>query len=236
MLDFINMEKILFLDIETVSIWPDYQSVPELMKPFWDIKASHLKKNDSETPEMLYSKAGIYAEFSKIICISVAYFHGKTLRVKSFSGHDEKELLVKFATLIKSFFKSNDCFLAAHNGKEFDFPFIARRMVINEIPLPHVLDNAGKKPWEVPHLDTMELWKFGDYKHYTSLSLLATILGIPTPKNDIDGSMVSSVYWLDNDLERIVRYCQRDTITVARLICRYKGLKWPEEEEIVVVS
>lgn len=235
MLDTINPEKILFLDIETAPLWPDYQSMPDNMKPFWDIKAGHLKKAESDTPEILYNKAGIYAEFAKIICISVAYFHGSTLRVKSFSGHDEKSLLEKFATLLKSFFKNNDCYLAAHNGKEFDFPFIARRMVVNEIPLPQPLDNAAKKPWEVQHLDTMELWKFGDYKHYTSLSLLATILGIPTPKDDIDGSMVASVYWLDNDLDRIVRYCQRDTITVARLICRYKGLNWPAEDSVVIV-
>ena len=148
----------------------------------------------------------------------------------------EKIILENFAGLINSFFKGTDNYLAAHNGKEFDFPFIARRMVINNVPIPGPLDNSAKKPWEVQHLDTMELWKFGDYKNYTSLSLLATILGIPTPKDDIDGSMVGKVYWIDNDLERITKYCQRDTITVARLICRYKGVHWPGDDEIVFVN
>jgi uncharacterized protein YprB with RNaseH-like and TPR domain len=226
MLDNIALENILFLDIETVPQESGFEKLSEEMKPLWERKASHIKKDDESIPDS-YRHAGIYAEFGKIICICAGYVSGtkgnRSMRIKAFAGDDERKLLLEFSELVKKFFSGANKYLCAHNGKEFDYPFIARRMLINGIVLPPALDTAGKKPWEVQHLDTMELWKFGDYKSYTSLNLLAAIFKIPTPKDDIDGSMVNEVYWKQKDLERIVRYCRKDVLTVAQLILRFKG-------------
>lgn len=236
MLDHIQLNKILFLDIETVPQWPSYDGIPADFKILWEHKADSLKRTPDETAETLYRKAGIYAEFSKIICISAAYFHAGQLRVKSFAGDDEKELLSRFAVMVNQFFRDSDYYLAAHNGKEFDFPVIARRMLVNGLSLPKTFSIAGRKPWEIAHIDTMELWKFGDYKSFTSLALLATLFGLPTPKDDINGSEVASVYWIEHDLPRIVKYCQKDTVTVARLFQKYRGEAPVPESDIVIVG
>lgn len=223
MLDHINRQKVLFLDVETVPQFPDYNQVPEQTRKLWDHKCERIKQNETDTPGTLYERAGIYAEFGKIVCISVGFFNKGIFRVTSFADKDEKILLQGFAAMLdKSFFKSNHL-LCAHNGKEFDFPYIARRMLVNGIKLSPMLGHAGKKPWEVPHLDTMELWRFGDYKSYTSLELLASIFGIPTPKDDIKGQDVAKVFWHDDDLDRIKRYCEKDVVTIARLFLCYCG-------------
>jgi 3'-5' exonuclease len=235
MLNNLNISSVLFLDIETVPQFANYLEVPETLRALWDHKTERLKQEETDTPEKLYERAGIYAEFGKIICISVGFFHDGKFRLKSFASHNEKALLEDFAQMLgKIFFKSNRL-LCAHNGKEFDFPYIARRMLINQIPLPAILDQSGKKPWEVPHLDTMELWRFGDYKNYTSLELLANIFGIPTPKDDIKGSDVGRVYWQDNNLERITRYCEKDVVTIARLFLCYRGEKIFDDSVIELV-
>jgi len=236
MYDNIALEKILFLDIETVPAWPDYDSVPEMFRKLWDRKAGFIARGEADTPELLFPRAGIYAEFGRIVCISVGFFAGSRFRVKSFAGHEEDKILTEFASLTEKFCRSPEHQLAAHNGKEFDYPYIARRMLVNGIPIPHILDLAGRKPWEVSLLDTMEMWKFGDYKHYTSLTLLAELFGIPTPKSDIDGSQVWKVYYEDGDIDRIARYCQNDTLTVARLFCRFRGLPGPSDADVVIVE
>ena len=224
MLETIPIDTILFLDIETVSGYPDYQSIPENLQRLWDKKAEHLKyKNEALTSEELYSSAAIYSEFGKIVCISCGFVNGNSIRLKSFYGDDEKLFLQEFAAMLEQYYSEPRYLLCGHNAKEFDFPYIARRMLINGIKIPDILDLAGKKPWEVQHLDTMELWKFGDYKHYTSLELLATLFEIPTPKDDINGSEVGRVYWEEKNLERIVTYCQKDVITTIQLFRRYRG-------------
>lgn len=228
MLDDLNIENVLFLDIETVSQYPDYNDLPEDIRKFWNHKAESLKniRNEkAEDPEVLYGKAGIYAEFGKIICISAGFIRKEQLRIKSFAGDDERELLSNFSLLLQKNFNSSDHLLCAHNGKEFDFPYISRRMLVNGIRIPSLLDISGKKPWEVKHLDTMELWKFGDYKNYTSLALLTSIFNIPTPKDDIDGSQVGGVYWNEKNLPRIVEYCQKDVVAIVQLLRRYKGME-----------
>jgi 3'-5' exonuclease len=236
MLKNLNLENILFLDIETVPQYATYQDVPEHFKKLWDEKAERLKPSDSgETPEDLYRRAGIYAEFGKIICISAGYITGSQFRVKSFYGDDEKQLLNDFANMLNRHFNTNQHLLCAHNGKEFDFPYIARRMLINKLTLPEILNLQGKKPWEVQHLDTMDLWRFGDYKSYTSLSLLTAVFDIPTPKDDIDGSMVYDIYWKEKDIERIVTYCQKDTLAVAQLLLSYLGSPLIKESGVIVV-
>ena len=233
MLENIEINKILFLDIETIPAYPSYDKVPERFQKLWNKKAGFLIKNEDDTPESIYPRAGIYAEFGKIICISVAFFHSEKLRVKSFYGDDEKILLEEFAVLLNKHFNRQDHLLCGHNAKEFDFPYIARRMIINKVKLPKILDMAGKKPWEIRHLDTMELWKFGDFKNYTSLDLLTAIFDIPTPKDDIDGSEVWSVYWKENDLERIKTYCEKDTIAVVQIFLSYRGENILDEDRII---
>ena len=228
MLDNIRIENILFLDIETVPAHPVYTSLDGRMMKLWGRKCERIRQNDSDTPESLYGRAGIYAEFGKIICISAGIIREKnpfSLRLKSFFGDDEKSILQDFSAMLEKFTRNRcDALLCGHNAKEFDFPYIARRMIINGLPVPGILNNAGKKPWEVKLLDTMELWKFGDYKSFTSLELLTTILGIPTPKDDIDGSMVAKVYREENGINRIVRYCEKDVIAVAQVFLRFMNL------------
>jgi uncharacterized protein YprB with RNaseH-like and TPR domain len=238
MLEKIKPENILFLDIETV---PEVANFSELSKEKQELYAQKTKYQRKEefTAEEFYERAGIWAEFGKIICISVGFFSSfeknRNFRIKSFYGDNEKQVLIDFKTLLAEHFSSTKHLLCAHNGKEFDFPYIARRMIINRIKLPKKLNLFGKKPWEVAHLDTLELWKFGDYKHYTSLNLLSNILGIPSPKNDIDGSQVAQVYYQENNLKRIVKYCERDTLTVAQLLLRFSDIDLLNDDEIVVL-
>lgn len=223
MLSSIKLTNILFIDIETVPQYSEFSLVPSPFKELWEKKSTTLRI-EGETPETLYPRAGIYAEFGKIVCISCGfYFSQDEFRTFSFSGTDEKEILIEFSKAVNSFCSGVEKQLCAHNGKEFDFPFIARRMIIHGLKLPLILNTAGRKPWEVNHLDTMELWKFGDYKSYTSLVLLAAVLGIPTPKDDIDGSQVGEVYWKEQNLERISRYCEKDVRTIGEIMKRYKG-------------
>jgi hypothetical protein len=236
MLRDIPVENILFLDIETAPAFSTYPEIGEPFKKLWDKKADNLKKADADTPESLYPRAGIYAEFGKVICISAGFFRNKEFRLKSFYGDDEHILLNQFCKMLGSHFNSNDKFLCAHNGKEFDFPFLARRILIQGLPLPSILDLAGRKPWEVQHLDTMELWKFGDYKHYTSLELLAAIFDIPTPKDDISGADIHRVYWQEHDLERIRTYCQKDVVTVARLFLKFQQQPGIEDGQVLVID
>lgn len=233
MLDHVKIEKVLFLDIETVPQYPTYDEVPEKFREFWEHKAPRIKVNDTDTPEILYERAGIYSEFGKIICISVGFIHNNQLRIKSFAGDDEATLLKNFAAVLENNFNKAGTLLCAHNGKEFDFPYISRRMLINGIHLPQLLDIAGKKPWEVPFIDTMELWKFGDYKNYTSLALLTAIFNIPSPKDDINGSQVGEYYWVRKELPRIVTYCQKDVVAIVQLLLKYKGLNLIAEENII---
>lgn len=206
----------------------------ETTQELWAQKTRFHRK-DLHTPEAFYERAGIWAEFGRVVCISVGYFKldgdSKTFRVTTFKG-EEPQLLEQFKDLLEKHFGLVKHMLCAHNGKEFDFPYIARRMIINGISLPYHLDLFGKKPWEVNHLDTMDLWKFGDYKNYTSLKLLANVLGIASPKEDIDGSMVRDVFYKDKDLDRIACYCELDVITTAQVFLRLRNESLLEETEI----
>jgi uncharacterized protein YprB with RNaseH-like and TPR domain len=234
-----NLADILFLDIETVPEFEHWQDLPKASQELFAKKTAYQRKEEIE-PHEFYERAGIWAEFGKIICISVAYFtpkkETKTLRVTSFSGDDEAKILLDFKALLETHFNLAKHRLCAHNGKEFDFPYIARRMIIHKIELPSKLNLFGKKPWEVPHLDTMELWKFGDYKHFTSLQLLASVLGVPSPKDDIDGSDVARVYYQEKNLPRIVEYCEKDTITLAQLLLRFNNEALISENQIINVG
>ena len=234
MLQKLNLEQILFLDIETVPEVAEYTDLDDYKKELWEQKSQYQRK-DEFTAEEFYDRAGIWAEFGKIICISVGYFTikdgARNFRVTSFQGSEVK-LLKDFKKLLNEHFSRPKNLLCAHNGKEFDFPYIARRLIIKGISLPYKLDLFGKKPWEVPHLDTMELWKFGDFKHYTSLKLMANILGIPSPKEDMDGSMVRDVYYEEGDINRIVRYCELDVITLAQVFLRLRNERLLNEDQI----
>jgi predicted PolB exonuclease-like 3'-5' exonuclease len=240
MLKDLNIEEILFIDIETVPIAPEFGKLAENWQKLWKHKMK-FKIEEGEDSEDLYQSAGIYAEFGRIICISAGYVTQKKgelfFRVKSFYDADEKTLIENFFNALEKFALAGKHKLCAHNGQEFDFPFIARRALVHGLKLPKILDIAGFKPWEIKDqlLDTLQLWKFGDYKHYTSLSLLCELFNIPTPKDDIDGSQVARVYWEDNDLDRIIRYCEKDTLAVANLLLKYKGDQIIPFENLLVV-
>ena len=228
MFETISSEDILFIDIETVPQHSELSQVPEPLQHLWDKKSSHFR-DENQLAADVYGRAGIYAEFGKIICISAGGFiqkNGERLyKVKSFCDPDEKQLLLDFNDMLEKFTSNSKKKLCAHNGQEFDYPYIARRSLINGLKLPKILDISGAKPWEIKDrlLDTLQMWKFGDYKNYTSLELLCAIFNIPTPKDDIDGSEVANVYYQENNLERIVRYCEKDTLALANLMLRYKG-------------
>lgn len=222
MIQHIPFEKILFLDIETVPQAGNWEELDETDQYLWDKKTRMQRKEDFTAQEFYNERGGIMAEFGKIICISVGILEkSEKLMIKSFSGDDEKKLLEEFGEIFNHP-KLHDVILCAHNGKEFDFPWIARRFLINGMQPPKPFQMFGKKPWEIPHLDTMELWKFGDYKSFISLELLAHVFGIPTPKDDIDGSMVSSIYYIEKDLFRIVQYCEKDVLTLANIFRRMR--------------
>jgi uncharacterized protein YprB with RNaseH-like and TPR domain len=234
MINKLALENILFLDIETVPEQPVFSSLNDAKKELWEQKSQYQRGEISA--EDFYERAGIWAEFGKIICISVGYFtfQGdiRQFRVTSFYG-DEVKILKDFKNLLITHFSQAKHLLCAHNGKEFDFPYIVRRMIINQIELPYKLNLFGKKPWEVPHLDTLEMWKFGDYKNYTSLKLLTNVLGIPSPKDDIDGSQVYRIFYEENGLDRIITYCEKDTIAVAQVFLRLRGDSILDDSEII---
>lgn len=222
MLMSIPQNKILFLDIETVPFVEKWQYLSPNMQELWSKKIEKQLIEDQTAEEFYEKRAGIMAEFGKIVCISCGYITSEEkIKIKSFYGDDEKLILNEFAQMLNNYYHKKDSYLCAHNGKEFDFPYLARRMLINGIQLPKALSLQGKKPWEIPHLDTMELWKFGDYKHYTSLNLLAAVFEIPTPKDDIDGAQVAEVYYKEHDLERIKTYCEKDVLTVAQVFRKF---------------
>lgn len=224
-----ELKDVLFLDIETAANVYDYNQLDERLKTQWARKANYLKRGDDQTDEMVYQeRAGIYAEFGKVVCISVGVFieneSGQlTLKTKSYFGDDEKTVLSEFKSMLE---KMNPATLrlCAHNGKEFDYPYLCRRMLVHEITIPPALNLMGKKPWEVSHYDTMEMWKFGDYKHYTSLDLLAAIFNIPSSKEGMDGSKVNHAYHVEQKLEEIKDYCVRDVVVLAQLFAKLKSI------------
>lgn len=225
MIAHLNPKNILFLDIETVPQHQKWNELSPLMQLLFEQKTKYRREKEDISPEDFYeSNAGIWAEFGKIICISCGViFNENQFKTKSFFGDNEKKILQDFSDLLNHHYNKPNNILCAHNGKEFDFPFLGRRLLANGLPLPSILNIMGKKPWQSQHLDTMELWKFGDYKHYTSLNLLAALLGVPTPKDDIDGSEVSHVYYKEKNVERIKIYCEKDVLTVAQIFRKFRG-------------
>lgn len=228
-----KLDKILFLDIETVPLVYHYNELTAEAKTLWDKKWMY---NESETPEQRYQKAGVYSEFAKVVCVSMGNFYNGKFYVKSFASADEKEILTQLFEHLSKFYNSDENNLCAHNGKEFDFPFLCRRYLINRMKLPKILSVSGKKPWEIKLLDTMELWKFGDYKNYTSLNLLAHVFNLPSPKDEIDGSDVARVFWEEKNLDKIKKYCGKDVITLASVYCLLTGNDPVINEQVVYVN
>lgn len=237
-----RLKNLLFLDIETVAQRRDFHQLPNDLRKHWERKAGFIRNEAEKPEEELYAeRAGIYAEFGKVIVAAFGILHEVndtlTLRVMSMADHDEHALLSRIQTFLETRFDPENLRLCAHNGKEFDFPYLSRRMLVNGLPLPYVLDNAGKKPWEVKFLDTLELWKFGDRKNFTSLDLLTTIFDIPSSKTDIDGSQVNAVYYgEEKGLERIEKYCRGDVIATAQLFLKMHALPIVSAENITIVT
>ena len=240
MFDSLSSEDILFIDIETVPQKADFTELPEHFQQLWNKKSSYFR-DENQVAADVYERAGIYAEFGRIICISAGVIIQKNgerfYRLKSFHNDDEKKLLIAFNDMLEKFTSNSGKKLCAHNGLEFDYPYIARRTLINGLRLPRILDISGAKPWDIKDrlLDTLQMWKFGDYKNYTSLDLLCAVFDIPTPKDDIDGSQVAMVYYQEGDLDRIIRYCEKDTLALANLMLRYKGESIIPIENLLIV-
>lgn len=235
----LKLENVLFLDIETVPSVESFGELNESRKKLWEKRSAHFRKEGEDASEQ-WSRAGLYAEFGKIICISAGIFSSLRepwhFRIKSFYGDDELKIIRDLGELLRSFRKTKDLRLCAHNGKDFDFPFIARRTIILGEPLPAVLNIAGKKPWELNFIDTLELWKFGEFRNFTSLALLADILGVSNPKDDLDGSQVAEVYYGEKNPDRIARYCEKDVLAVAQVLLRMRGEKLIPEENVEVIG
>lgn len=245
MINNVRLEKVLFLDVETVAAASSYEELDNDFKALWDKKASRFQnsKEDLSPADWYEQKAGIFSEFGKIVCISVGFFSEwrkdqREFRLKSFYGDDEKILLNEFSELLQNYFCNSDTnFICGHNIREFDIPYIGRRMMVNKVKIPPLINIPGKKPWEVKYLlDTMELWKFGDYKAYTSLALLAKLFGVPTPKDDIDGSMVNSTYWEGGQLDRIAAYCEKDVVATASVFLGMRGEEAIGQKEVIRIE
>lgn len=240
MIQQIELENLFLIDIETVSEKENFSLLDDEWKSLWTEKINKNLPPDTTAEDYYPLRAAILAEFAKVACISFGYFKKESnewqLRVKSLYSENEKEILNQFIATLKQLHTANHQWIfTGHNIKEFDVPFLCRRMLINNIPIPPYIDFQHMKPWETPILDTLHLWRFGDYKHYTSLKLLAAVLGVPSPKGDIDGSQVGHVYWKEKDLNRISIYCEKDVATVANLVLRFKGLPLLKDEQVVFV-
>ena len=241
MITTIPLEKFLFIDIETVSESENFHSLNEDWKQLWEEKVIRTLPEKVSIEEYYPQRAGVMAEFAKVVCISIGYFkketNGSQLRIKSIYGDDEKVLLQSFIQTVNQLEATNNKWsFTGHNIKEFDIPFLCRRLLVNNLPIPTYLDFQNMKPWETNMIDTFQYWRFGDYKNFTSLKLLAASLGVPSPKDDIDGSMVGDVYWKEKDLKRIAIYCQKDVVTVANIILRFKNLPLLKEEQVIFVQ
>lgn len=240
MIDQVSLSDLLFIDIETVPGAPHFQDLPEAWRSLWMGKISKTVPENILPEDSYAERAGIFAEFGRVVCISAGYFYFEKneeifFKIKSIAGNQEDELLKNFFNLIEKFREKRPRFsFAGHNIKEFDIPFICRRTMANQITLPLFLNFSGMKPWEVNMVDTLQFWKFGDFKNYTSLSLLSAVLGIPTPKDDIDGSMVRQVYYEEKNISRIVEYCQKDVIAVANIVLRFRNLPLLRPENILI--
>ncbi len=241
MIEKMPLDNFLFIDIETVSQQKEFSALTGDWQKLWEEKTKYSLPENITAGEYYPQRAGIMAEFAKVVCISMAYFKKQggeyQLRVKSVYGHDEKKLLEDFIATVNQLEAANNKWsFTGHNIKEFDIPFLCRRFVVNSLSIPNYLDFQNMKPWETNMVDTFQYWRFGDYKHFTSLKLLAAALNVPSPKDDIDGSMVGDVYWNENNLERIVTYCQKDVVTVANIILRFKHLPLLKEEQLLFVK
>jgi 3'-5' exonuclease len=231
-------KNLLFIDIETVSAENSYNLLSDRFQKLWKHKASFLKNEKNLTiEEQYFDRAAIYAEFGKIIVIGVGFFYwdeanNLCLKTKTLVADNEKELLQEFKKLLDQRFKSKDLALCAHNGKEFDFPYLCRRMLVNEVSLPKALDFSGKKPWEVPHYDTLEMWKFGDKKQFTSLEMLATLFDIKSSKNEMSGDEVNHEYYNENNLAKIREYCLEDVVALAQIFLKLNAIDVVEEANI----
>jgi 3'-5' exonuclease len=236
----IPLENLFLIDIETVSGKAGFHLLDEEWKELWTEKISKSLPPNITAEEYYPIRAAILAEFAKVVCISFGYFKKENnewqLRIKSLCCETEEDILNQFITTLKQLHSNKQWIFTGHNIKEFDVPFLCRRMLINGITIPPYIDFQNMKPWETPVIDTLHLWRFGDYKHYTSLKLLAAALGVPSPKDDIDGSQVGDVYWKEKNLERISIYCEKDVVTVANVILRFKGLQLLKEEQVVFVD
>ena len=242
----IKIEDLIVIDIETASVAPSFSNLSPQWQELWEEKTFRILPEGKTAEDFYPMRAGVMAEFSKIVCISIGYFIREQqlkMRVKSFCCEDEKKILSDFLQTVSKIesFNSNWCF-AGHNIKEFDIPFLCRRLLVNDMRIPPYLDFQNMKPWETNIVDTFQYWRFGDYKNFTSLKLLAAAMGVPSSKDDIDGSMVGDLFHTQNpeermiNLKRIATYCQKDVVTTANIILRFKNSPIVHSDDIEIVK
>lgn len=244
-----SMQHILFLDVETVSQQPMFEAMNDHGRNLWKQKIGYMaRRDDREWEEDDFARsykdrAAIYAEFGKVIVISAGIITQTddnilNLRIKSFYGDEERNVLESFASILhKNFHDPNMNVLCGHNIREFDIPYLCRRYSVHGISLPPLLNIAGKKPWEIKYVaDTLEMWKYGDHKNYTSLDLLAYTLGIASPKETLDGSKVGHCYWEEKDLEKIKQYCERDVVTVAQVYLKLNNMAVFHQDQVIITN
>lgn len=231
-------KHLLFIDIETVSGESSLELVPERLQKEWLRKADRFRIIEGPSDaELYFDRAAVYAEFGKIIVIGLGFFHWEeadepTFRVRTIHGHDEASVLRQFCTLVEKRY-ARKLILCAHNGREFDYPYLCRRMMVHGIPIPRSFWNTHWRRYDSPHLDTMDYWKFGDFKNYTSLELLAALFGIPSSKDTLSGSEVNTAYYHKNNLISIAQYCREDVVVLAQLYLRYHQMELLEEKQII---
>ncbi len=231
------LKNILFIDIETVSAEEKYENLSDRWKDLWNYKASFLKNDTNLTASELYERAGIYSEFGKIICIGLGFFYWNEnekicLKTKIIAQENEAEILLEFKHILETKYKNRGVVLAAHNGKEFDYPYICRRMIVNNVPIPAALQLNGQKPWNIPHYDTMDMWKFGDKKQFTSLDLMAALFNVESSKKNMAGHQVNQVFYQEQNLEKIAEYCREDIVVLAQVFCKLQGIILPQTFDI----
>lgn len=230
----IPLSKILFLDIETVGVQPDWESLVKhnealsfQFENYFDWFQKRFPEDaDKGVGQMFVNRAALVPEFARIACVSVAFVTDKgEVRMQSFSQSDEKELLLEVQKLL---FKVGELgfFLCGHNVKGFDIPMLAKRMIINGILPPQILPGHDTKPWEIKAFDTKEFWQYGGYGSIASLELMCVCLGVESSKTmEVTGNKVHEAYWVKKDIDGIVKYCEKDVSVLIDVVTKLLKLK-----------
>ena len=230
----IPINKILFIDIETVGVEPDWETLIKNQEPlsfqfrnYFDWFQKRFPEDaDKPIEQMFVNRAALVPEFARIACVSVAFVTDKgETKMQSFTDSDEKKLLVDVQKLLKKVSELG-FYLCGHNVKGFDIPMLAKRMIINGILPPKILPGHDTKPWEIKAFDTKEFWQFNNYQTIASLELMCVVLGVESSKTmEVTGNKVHEAFWVKKDYEGIKKYCEKDVSVLIDVIHKLVSLK-----------